>query len=344
MNELTTTEQSVRPVAGPSHGRTLDVVAAEIRTFTASMLNNIIEIGRRLCEAKELVPYGQFGTWVKENTGYSSSTANNFMRLFQEYGAAQGSLFGAELSDVQTFGKLSYTKALALLAVPAEEREEFVRENDVEAMSTRELEQAIKERDEACRARDEAEDAAGQAQEERDEAKERAYRAETELQLANKKIQELEHRPVEVAVQEPDPAELQKRIDAAVEDAMRAAKTAAAEDKKALEDKLAAAEQALENTKKEAESWKETASDAVEKLKDASPEEKAVLEREIAELKKKLAMSDKEVASFTTLFQEWGSLFGKMMQTFRGIESEETRGKLLKALRFQLDKFGEAVK
>lgn len=41
--------------------RTLEVVAAEIRTFTASMLHNIIEIGRRLCEAKELVPYPQPG-------------------------------------------------------------------------------------------------------------------------------------------------------------------------------------------------------------------------------------------------------------------------------------------
>ena len=41
MNELQTT-------------RTLDMVAAEIRTFTASMLNNIIEIGRRMVEAKEM--------------------------------------------------------------------------------------------------------------------------------------------------------------------------------------------------------------------------------------------------------------------------------------------------
>ena len=86
--------------------RTLDTIAAEIRVFTAGMLNNVIEIGRRMVEAKELVPYGQFGTWIKENTGYSVSTANNFMNLYMEYGSMQGSLFGAE-AESQTFGKVA---------------------------------------------------------------------------------------------------------------------------------------------------------------------------------------------------------------------------------------------
>ena len=33
--------------------RTVEVVAAEINALTASMLGNIVEIGRRMCEAKE---------------------------------------------------------------------------------------------------------------------------------------------------------------------------------------------------------------------------------------------------------------------------------------------------
>ena len=129
--------------------RTPEIVAAEIRTFSASMLNNAIEIGRRLVEAKELLPYGEFGGWVTRETGYSSSSANNFMRLYLEYGDMQGSLFGATLADSQTYGKLTVSKALELLALPAGEREEFVAENNVEEMSTRELRAAIRERDEA---------------------------------------------------------------------------------------------------------------------------------------------------------------------------------------------------
>ena len=126
--------------------RTLDTIAAEIRVFTAGMLNNVIEIGRRMIEAKELVPYGQFGAWIKENTGYSVSTANNFMNLYMEYGSMQGSLFGAE-AESQTFGKLSYSKALALLSVPAEEREAFAKEVDAEHTSVRELKRLIEERE-----------------------------------------------------------------------------------------------------------------------------------------------------------------------------------------------------
>lgn len=134
--------------------RTLDMVAAEIRAFTAGMLNNAIEIGRRMVEAKAMLPYGQFGTWISENTGYSASAANNFMRLFDEYGAMQGSLFGAS-AESQTFGKLPPSKALALLAVPADEREAFAVESDAEHSSVRELKRKIdeyqRERDEAVR-------------------------------------------------------------------------------------------------------------------------------------------------------------------------------------------------
>ena len=138
--------------------RTTEMVAAEIRALTASMLGNIIEIGRRMCEAKEMIPYGEFGKWIKENTGYSVSTANNFMRLFQEYGNPQGCIFGAQVES-QTIGKLSYSKALALLALPAEERETFAEENNVGDMSTRELKQALRERDEAIRRAEAAEQA-----------------------------------------------------------------------------------------------------------------------------------------------------------------------------------------
>ncbi|MBQ7124923.1 MAG: DUF3102 domain-containing protein [Clostridia bacterium] len=71
MNELQTT-------------RTPEVIAGEIRALTATMLTNIVEIGRRMCEAKEILPHGEFGKWISEQTGYSSSTANNFMKLYKE--------------------------------------------------------------------------------------------------------------------------------------------------------------------------------------------------------------------------------------------------------------------
>lgn len=128
--------------------RTPDVVAAEINAIkdqTRKMiLGNSIEIGRRLCEAKEMVPYGEFGRWLEESVDYSQSTANNLMKIYDEYGASQGELFGASAKS-QTLGKLSYSQAVALLGVPAEEREAFAEETHAEDLSVRELQKKVEE-------------------------------------------------------------------------------------------------------------------------------------------------------------------------------------------------------
>ena len=139
MNEITTI-------------RTPQIVAAEINSIkdqTRTMiLCNSIEIGRRLVEAKTLVGHGEWGEWLKTSVDYSKSTANNLMRIFDEYGANQMPLFG-DNSKSQALGNLSYTQAVALLGVP--DKEEFIQENDVENMSTRELQEAIKAQKEAER-------------------------------------------------------------------------------------------------------------------------------------------------------------------------------------------------
>ena len=142
MSELSTT--SSQPA------RTVEAVTLEIQTLQRQaqqlLLGYAIEIGRRLVEVKAMLPHGQWGTYIKEQVGYSQSTANNLMRIFEEYGAAQQSIFGPEANS-QALGNLSYTKALRLLALPADERETFVEEYHVEDMSTRELEAAIKDKE-----------------------------------------------------------------------------------------------------------------------------------------------------------------------------------------------------
>jgi hypothetical protein len=143
--------------------RTPILIAAEINSIKEQtkkmLLVNSIEIGRRLVEAKTLVPHGEWGKWLEESVDYSKSTANNLMKIFDQYGADQLTIFGAEAKS-QALGNLSYTQAVALLGVPAEERESFIKENDVEKMSTRELHQAIKEKQEAEKKLKEAEELA----------------------------------------------------------------------------------------------------------------------------------------------------------------------------------------
>ena len=145
-------ETEMKAVEAELEERTPEIVAAEIRQIADQtrkmVLNSSIEIGKRLCEAKEMVPHGEWAAWLEKNVDFSQSSANNFMKIYTEYGDIQGELWGASAKS-QTFGNLSYSQAVALLAVPAEEREEFVKENHVEDMSTRELQEAIKARDEA---------------------------------------------------------------------------------------------------------------------------------------------------------------------------------------------------
>ena len=141
------------PLSPVDSGKTPDILAAEIRTIknqTGRMvLNASIEVGRRLTEAKAKLPHGSWGEYLKNEVDYSPSQAQNLMRVFREYGSDQQSLFGGEAKS-QTFGNLTYSKALSLLAIPdEEERERFAVENDVEHMSVRELNEALKARNEA---------------------------------------------------------------------------------------------------------------------------------------------------------------------------------------------------
>ena len=128
------------------------IIAAEINTIKRqvqeTMIAGSLRIGEKLQEAKSLVPQGEWGKWLEENVEYSQSTAENLMKLYREYGTNQQSLFDTWTSS-QTFGKLSYTQHLALLAMPFAERQEFAENNNVADMSTRQLQQAIRERDEA---------------------------------------------------------------------------------------------------------------------------------------------------------------------------------------------------
>lgn len=102
------------------------------------VLFNSIEIGRRLTEAKKIVKHGQWGNWLKERVNYSQRTANNFMKIFQEYG--ESGL--AEKS--QSIANLSYTQALTLLDVPQEDRQKFVEENNAKDMTIKELQEKVK--------------------------------------------------------------------------------------------------------------------------------------------------------------------------------------------------------
>lgn len=154
--------------------RSAEQIAAEINSIkdqTRSMLlYNSIEIGRRLVEAKTTVHHGEWGKWLTESVDYSQSTANNLMRIFEEYGSKQLALLSTD-SNSQALGNLNYTQALSLLKVPEEERDAFIEDHDVPNMSTRELQQAIKDREQAIKDKKELEKKLDKAIKEVEESK-----------------------------------------------------------------------------------------------------------------------------------------------------------------------------
>jgi hypothetical protein len=118
--------------------RNVEIIAAEIISIENQtrniVLSSAIDVGTRLLEAKDQLPHGKWGKWLQESVNYSQSKANSLMQVSREYGG-----------KFLALGNLGFTQAVALLSVPEEDREQFVEENDIESMTTRELQQAIKD-------------------------------------------------------------------------------------------------------------------------------------------------------------------------------------------------------
>ena len=164
------------------------------------IMYNSIEIGRRLTEAKTLVAHGSWGTWLEEKVDYSPRTAQNLMKIFEQYGSSQLSLLDNNIKT-QAFADLTYTQALALLDLPEEEREVFVEENNVQEMSTRELQQAVKEKQEALEKAAKAEAEKAKAEAEKAKAEAEKAKAEEKLKVLNDKLHKKEKEAESLAEQ-----------------------------------------------------------------------------------------------------------------------------------------------
>lgn len=139
-------EELIKTTGREVNEKSLEMLAAEIRTINMQMkqvlLSGLIEIGRRFEQAKAQVPYGEWGKWCESMTGYKQSMAENYIKVYREYGDSQLSIFG-DLSESQSLGNLGITKLIELTVIEPERREEFCEENDVENMSVKELKELL---------------------------------------------------------------------------------------------------------------------------------------------------------------------------------------------------------
>lgn len=301
------------------------VIAAEInavkRQVARNCLSAAIEIGRLLTEAKALVPFGRWGEWLEENCAYSQSTANNLMRLCEEYGEqAQVGFF--EENRMEIFGDLTPSQAVALLGLPREERQGYVESHDMTETSVRDIQEEI-------RARKAAEDKLAAVEQ---TASENARRLAEQLAAAEQQVKQT------AATAEADVAERVKKAVAEESEKLKEKIAAAAEKK------IAAETQRLQQQVAEAQKTAEQAAAEKDEIAErVRAEADAAYKAQLDALEQKAAAAEKRAANagngavqkfsvhFSLLQQEHRELLG-ILRELRQQGETETADKLHGAL------------
>lgn len=348
--------------------RTPAHVAADInavKSHASAVFRAAVDEGKRSCiligklleEAKSLVSHGEWGAWLKNNVDYSESTAQNLMRCYREFGDEQIDFFSG-VSDAEFFSILTQSQMLELLALPKDQRREFVEAHREEiedgSLSTRQM------RDEIDRLKREA----AEKDEEIEAANGKIKNLATELDEERKKPAP---EPVvqEVITHQPSPEQIEKirdeeaaKADKRIEDLQKAQKLridAIKSDKERVEDALDKARKAREkaeaerdakdaalkkaNTDHEDELAKltekhEAELKAAREERNADAETAAEAAARIAELEKSLKMANPAVSEFRGLFEAANGIIvtlkGKL-EAVRGSDPE-TAAKLDKAM------------
>ena len=326
------------PPVSVERPRDIEAITSEILDAKRAGGEAILTIGKGLMEAKALLSHGEWLPWLEERVEFSEKAAQRFMLLARKY------------SNPTTLSDLGASKALILLAIPDEVRNEFIEaphvvdgeEKSVNDMSVRELKAAIKERDEAMKAAELAkaeQSAAEQAREKLAADMAMAYEriaglnAEVEAQSAKvreaqdaadrleKELEELRSRPVEVAV-EADAA--------AIEAARKEAETA-------MRAQLEEAEAAQKKTRADLME----SNSALQRAKLEREQMESELRNQLAQAEKKAALtSSEDLVLFRALFdqaQELANKMGGVLMKVRGRDPEKAAG-LSKALLALCDK------
>lgn len=304
--------------------RDIETITAEIQEAKLQIGENLFVIGRGLIEAKAQLPHGEWLTWLTWRVEFSEATAQNYMKLVRKY------------SNPEALRDLGYTKALMLLALPDETRDEYIEathivggeEKTVAEMSTRELKAALKERDEALKA-------AAQAQADQRLAEKAREKMAEDMRLANERVaslndlveryssearerqealatlnaelESLKTRPVEVAVQA-DPA------------AVEAARKEAEEQMQAQVDTAKKAQAQAEEAKKAAEKELEDARHALYQVKAAA---QAAQEKAEKMAKRAALTSNEDLVLFRAMFDQVQELVNKMSEVLLKVRPKD---------------------
>ena len=325
----------------PPEDKPLDLITEEILFYKRQAGSAIIEIGKRLLEAKSQLSHGEWLPWLREKVDISERRAQDFMRIAREYSKS------AEIAD------LGASKALALLALPESERAEFASgthlvngaEKSVSEMTAKELKTAIEERDKARREAAEQKAAAEAAEASRakmeqdmrqlkgllDAARDNEREKAGALEAAERELQAMRTRPVEVAVETRDASP--EQLSAARAEGIRQGK---AEAEKAGKRSLSEAEERVQKLRKELEQARREAKEANVRLQQAREEARQASERTREPGKLDALVSSENMMKFGVLFQSTQEMVNRLADAVER-EKPENQKKMRAALRALAD-------
>lgn len=108
-------------------------LTSEILFYKNQAAQNFLEIGKRLNQVKTMIPEGEWVSYLNYKVSFSRQTANKLMRCANEF------------SHDATSRHLPLSKMFELLALPAENREEFTQNNNIEELTIKKLREKIKQ-------------------------------------------------------------------------------------------------------------------------------------------------------------------------------------------------------
>ena len=114
----------------------LPQLTLEIERYLNQAMENYIEVGKRLIQARAIVARGEWQNWLEQNFNLSYRTAKNFMDIASRF------------AKLQTSATLKYSQMTELLRLMAGDEEKFIAEmaakgTPIENMTIRELREKI---------------------------------------------------------------------------------------------------------------------------------------------------------------------------------------------------------
>lgn len=277
-----------------------------IRVNGRILATTILELGKDLRRMKveklyTYLGYEDFETYAEQEHELKLRAAYNYITVYEKLGE----------EFVQSNAQLGITKLLELTQIDAEDRNEIVKENDLEGMTVNEVKELVakykqqgeqlsmlEEKTEADKVtRENLEEQLEILRYEREKAMKEAEALRSERDKLAEEVEELEARPVDVTVPEPEIKEVIKEIIKEVPD----------------EKAIAARDSEIEHLHKKYKELEKSSKSEIESLK-------TEYEDKLAKVK---SASDADKSSFKAMYAEAYKSFSGLVEFIKSAEEKD---------------------